>query len=185
MRIIAVLLTILFFTSTALADIGINCRVQSETSGPIAPGDRQVAIDVACAGGLVLTGGGESCGLDPETIGVDVISTSYPQGDPTEWYCSWENQTLLTVNCSCDAICCTMTPPGPQAPVVCDHDECLQGIALDAGCSTCVDTVCACDSFCCDNQWDSYCVHEAQQLCGLTCNSTATCLAECGCPAPE
>ena len=182
MRTIATLLATLLLASTALAEVGIDCRVTSATSGPIQPGDRQVAVDVACDGGLVLTGGGATCGLDPATTGVAILSNTYPEGTPPEWYCTWENQTLLTVNCSCDAICCTMTPAGPAEPVVCGHDECLQGVPLEVGCSTCVDTVCACDSYCCDTTWDSYCVHEAQELCGNTCNSTAICITACGCP---
>ena len=186
MQTIATLLVTLFFASTALAEVGINCRITSVTSGPIQPGDRQVAVDVACDGGLVLTGGGSTCGLDPATTGVAILSNTYPEGTPSEWYCTWDNQTLLTVNCSCDAVCCTMTPDTGPPAVICEHDECLQGVALDAGppaCSECVEAVCACDAYCCENQWDSYCAHEAQNLCGKTCNSTAVCIDACNCGA--
>ncbi len=44
-----------------------------------------------------------------------------------------------------------------------------------AGCddATCCDAVCAVDTFCCNNQWDSICVNEANDLC-LGCGGVST-----------
>ncbi len=87
-------------------------------------------------------------------------------------------------------------------PQDCEHHVCDTGVNLVAGCGStptgaCVAEVCACDSFCCTNSWDTFCVHEAQQLCpasvlqgsnplgssgGQACGSNGTCVAACGCP---
>ena len=44
----------------------------------------------------------------------------------------------------------------------CSHDECSLGEPLDATCSPCATAVCAEDSWCCDNDWDSLCLEIAQ-----------------------
>jgi hypothetical protein len=48
----------------------------------------------------------------------------------------------------------------------CSHDTSTTGGPLNASCSTCAATVCASDSFCCNNSWDSLCVSTAASLCG-------------------
>jgi hypothetical protein len=68
----------------------------------------------------------------------------------------------------------------------CPYDE----LALDCctvstaarGCTdeACCDAVCACDSFCCDNRWDVYCVRQAQQICGLDCGVSPCAGTSCG-----
>ncbi len=182
--IVATLLTsMLLAAAPAMAEQneGINCRVISR-AGVVARGGTYIQ-QVGCAAGLVLTGGGQSC-VDPNQASVNLLSSTFPDGDPANWICTWENQTLAAANCQCDAICCSMTPAAAD-PLVCEHDECLIGFALDAGppaCSSCVATVCACDSYCCDTSWDAICIHEAQELCGLSCGSVASCVAGCGCP---
>lgn len=50
----------------------------------------------------------------------------------------------------------------------CAHDECSEGVALDAACSPCAAAVCAQDSFCCESQFDDQCVTIAQGI--ATCN---------------
>ena len=50
------------------------------------------------------------------------------------------------------------------------HDKCTSGTAMISGCGSdpsnqCVTTICASDSFCCDNSWDSMCVGEVYQYC--------------------
>ncbi len=54
----------------------------------------------------------------------------------------------------------------------CAHGLCFPGGPLEPTCSTCVETVCAADAFCCTVAWDQACVNEAQSMCGTTC---ATC----------
>ncbi len=46
---------------------------------------------------------------------------------------------------------------------------CATGIALTSGCDPCVTQICAVDSYCCTNDWDSACVDEVQSVCGLAC----------------
>ncbi|KAI8607879.1 hypothetical protein BC830DRAFT_1174904 [Chytriomyces sp. MP71] len=47
----------------------------------------------------------------------------------------------------------------------CNHSECSAGPLLNKGCSACAAAVCAQDSYCCTNQWDSVCVSEVNQYC--------------------
>jgi len=54
---------------------------------------------------------------------------------------------------------CTDDPP--NGTLFCD-DTC--GTAGD--CPGCCDTICAFDPFCCEAQWDIFCIGEAQDLCG-------------------
>jgi hypothetical protein len=62
----------------------------------------------------------------------------------------------------------------------CEHALCDVGGPLDPGCDTCAATVCAQDPFCCESGWDSLCVIEAQDFCGLTCDSCGDGLCEPG-----
>jgi hypothetical protein len=54
---------------------------------------------------------------------------------------------------------------------MCEHGVCTNGSNLvAASCDDpCVGTVCAGDSFCCNNAWDDICIGEATQWCGTTC----------------
>jgi len=85
--------------------------------------------------------------------------------------------------CNADSFCCTsswdatcvgeavslcnLTCPAP--PPSCPHDVCDEGDPLDAACNACTADVCYADSYCCDMAWDSACVQQAQNLCGVTC----------------
>jgi hypothetical protein len=51
----------------------------------------------------------------------------------------------------------------------CVHSECSTGGALSSSCSTCATDVCAMDPYCCNNDWDSQCVSEAQQVSSCGC----------------
>ncbi len=178
------ILILLLAPATALAQ-GIECRVIQSATATVEPLDRPgdtLIQSVGCPEGLVLTGGGAQCGTFPLTEGLNIPTSAYPEGDPATWNCRFENTTLLLATCQCDAVCCTMSPGPEPEPLVCAHDECVTGEALEVGCDDCVDTVCACDSYCCTTSWDTFCIHEAQTLCGKSCNSTNSCLAACGCP---
>jgi hypothetical protein len=56
----------------------------------------------------------------------------------------------------------------------CAHDVCATGAALASGCSSCVTSVCAADSYCCTNSWDSICVGEAGTICGIPCQGSCS-----------
>jgi len=60
----------------------------------------------------------------------------------------------------------------------CEHDLCESGGPLDPSCDECVANVCDFDSFCCEVEWDSICVGEAEEICGLDCGGGPP--AECG-----
>lgn len=62
----------------------------------------------------------------------------------------------------------------------CAHDLCVTGGPLDPNCSTCVAEVCSFDSFCCNVAWDSICVNEAKNTCGLTCTTCGNGVCEPG-----
>jgi len=47
----------------------------------------------------------------------------------------------------------------------CDHDVCTTGGPLLPACSTCADTVCTSDPYCCEVTWDALCVDAATTLC--------------------
>ena len=67
-----------------------------------------------------------------------------------------------------------LNPSGPCSDSICPHDRCIEGVALDPTCGTCVAQICAADPFCCDTQWDSICVEEARTICGsLACVESA------------
>jgi hypothetical protein len=52
----------------------------------------------------------------------------------------------------------------------CSHPICSTGGALTTSCDTCAAQVCAADSFCCNNKWDSQCVGEVSSICNESCN---------------
>ena len=71
---------------------------------------------------------------------------------------------------SCEPNECPQPEPG------CAHDLCETGVALDPSCDPCVEVicddcdVCAVDAFCCENEWDVFCVEEVGIFCGIVCD---------------
>jgi len=51
----------------------------------------------------------------------------------------------------------------------CAHPICSTGGALTPSCDPCAMQICAADSFCCNNSWDSVCVGEVASVCHQTC----------------
>lgn len=62
----------------------------------------------------------------------------------------------------------------------CTHGLCTAGPPLDPACSTCVASVCAFDSFCCNIQWDQICIQESEATCGNTCTVCGNGICEAG-----
>ncbi len=52
----------------------------------------------------------------------------------------------------------------------CAHSICNSGVKLTGTCDTCAAKICAADSFCCNNKWDSQCVGEVSSICNESCN---------------
>lgn len=94
--------------------------------------------------------------------------------------------TCATAVCMADDFCCTTewdqfcvnqvatACAGTKECMAmgCAHNECEAGPAatpLAMGCSACVDAVCAQDSYCCTNDWDSFCVAKVDLYCATPC----------------
>jgi hypothetical protein len=84
--------------------------------------------------------------------------------------------------CAADSFCCNNTWDsvcvGEVASVchqtcgggTCAHAICATGGKLTASCDPCAQQICAADSFCCNNTWDSQCVSEVSSVCHKSCN---------------
>ncbi len=138
-------------------------------------------------------GGGESCSHGTcETGGplagsCDECANAVCQVDS---YCcdtAWDGQCVSEVATFCGQTCGSSSGGGGSGGAVC-HSECSEGDALDASCSSCASTVCAADSYCCNNSWDNVCVNEAEQMCGISCGGggggAQTCQTPYDCPWP-
>ncbi|NOK37135.1 hypothetical protein HMI49_28450 [Corallococcus exercitus] len=74
--------------------------------------------------------------------------------------------TLSCGTCGSGQTCGSNNVCTPNAPA-CSHNVCTAGTALVKTCSSCVNTVCTRDSYCCTTAWDSVCVNEASQWCAI------------------
>ncbi|HEX2692389.1 MAG TPA: S53 family peptidase [Kofleriaceae bacterium] len=61
----------------------------------------------------------------------------------------------------------------------CSHPICSTGGKLTESCDPCAQEVCAADSFCCNNSWDSVCVGEVASICHQTCGGGTCAHAIC------
>jgi hypothetical protein len=64
----------------------------------------------------------------------------------------------------------------------CAHDACNAGDPLASTCDSCATSVCAADPYCCTTGWDSRCVQEAANGCGLACTVCTHSLCSQGTP---
>lgn len=71
---------------------------------------------------------------------------------------------------TCNAGTCIASGGGGTGGGTCDHSICSTGDALDGCSDTCAVKVCAKDSYCCNNSWDSVCVGEVASVCGQSCS---------------
>lgn len=118
--------------------------------------------------------GGNACAHDECTTGTALNDNCSPcaaaicAADP---FCcnatggSWDSACTSAVNDPMFAAVCATACQGG-----CAHDECTTGGSLLPSCSPCASDVCQADAFCCDTEWDSLCVTEAENT------------ASCGCP---
>jgi hypothetical protein len=86
-------------------------------------------------------------------------ATAVCNADP---YCcdtQWDSQCVNEVAQYCGQNTCQ---GGNNNNNSCVHSECTTGGKLTSTCSPCATDVCAQDSYCCDNQWDSLCVQIAE-----------------------
>ncbi|KAI8608919.1 hypothetical protein BC830DRAFT_1233690 [Chytriomyces sp. MP71] len=121
-------------------------------------------------------GGGGTGGFSPsaseivpsgqETTAAFVALWTYVAGqlNPTSPTTSGTTKTKTTVTTGGVKTSTTVRASTTVAPK-CNHSECTAGALLNIGCSACAKAVCAQDSYCCQNQWDSQCVSEVNQYC--------------------
>jgi hypothetical protein len=102
-----------------------------------------------CAAGAALEQGCSACASS--------VCAIHPQCcDPAE---SW-SETCVTSAQGIVGACRGVCADGKSS---CGHDECTAGAALTGTCSTCAESVCGRDPYCCDGEWDSICAKEAKE----------------------
>ncbi len=88
--------------------------------------------------------------------------------------------------CDDESESCETCPSDCGECGTCEHEICEAGGPLDPSCDECVANVCSIDSFCCEVEWDSICIAEAEEICGIDCGGAPP--SECGngtCEADE
>jgi len=104
------------------------------------------------------------CDTGPKlNAGCDQCVKAVCDADP---YCCntyWDSLCVGGAENLCGS-CQDSTTPDPQ-PALCAHSECEQGVKLAVDCSDCANDVCTADPYCCNTEWDSLCVDQAEDLC--------------------
>lgn len=118
------------------------------------------AVDELCT--TSCGGGGSKCGHGPCELGAAMS----PQCSPcVAEVCADDPFCCDTAGGEWDGFCTeraqTKDSCADQCAGGCAHSPCELGGALTPGCSACADEICAVDDFCCDVEWDSYCVEAA------------------------
>ena len=80
----------------------------------------------------------------------------------------WDQNCVDMVDTVCGAKC--YEDPG------CSHDKCDSGGPLNAGCDTCVASICAELPFCCTTGWTDLCVDRVKTKCNLGCPTKGDCV---------
>jgi hypothetical protein len=107
------------------------------------------ACGAFCSLGSAYNGGEtSSAALDPDGTSI-WFSTMLPENPRAESFTQWVNKAYGNNLCS--------------------HEICQTGGTLTSGCQSCVTSICASDSFCCNTSWDSICVGEVNSICGINC----------------
>jgi len=135
--------------------------------------------DDGCGGSCGTCGSGQTCSPGGTCTGGG--SCSHPicaTGGKLTASCD----TCAAQICAADSFCCSSswdaTCVNEVASVchqscgggTCAHPICATGGKLTASCDTCAAQVCAADSFCCSNSWDTRCVSEVSSVCHQSCN---------------
>ncbi|HEX7837952.1 MAG TPA: hypothetical protein VF469_10845, partial [Kofleriaceae bacterium] len=81
---------------------------------------------------------------------------------------SWDSICVGEVQSVCGQSC--TGGGGGGGGSTCSHSICSSGVKLTGTCDTCAGKICAVDSFCCNNKWDSQCVSEVSSVCNQSCN---------------
>lgn len=157
-----------------------NCESCPMDCG-VCPVDPTCAHSVCTAAGPLSTSGCH----DPCISTVCAMKPSCCEGSPPMWDGAC---TTLAVACGpdpcvqsvCDQMptCCTdewssacvdLAETSCNTPCDCPHSVCEQGVKLDPACDPCAAALCAADAYCCDAEWDGWCVGEVSSICGTVC----------------
>jgi hypothetical protein len=120
--------------------------------------DEVCAAEPSCCMGSPPPWSGDCSVLGQSTCGADPCVTAVCNVDPTCCSADWTQDCVDLAKTEC------------MTPCDCDHDLCATGPKLSEACDPCVSAVCTADPFCCDGQWDGYCVGWVEKICGITCN---------------
>ena len=96
----------------------------------------------------------------PLDVGCDDCVDAICASDPFCCGTLWDNVCVGLVESTCQETCSLTT---------CEHDVCQEGQAMTSGCDPCTTAICAADSFCCSDTWDSLCVANVEVICDLSC----------------
>jgi hypothetical protein len=126
----------------------------------------------ACGAGQTCTGGtctgGGACAHPICSTGGDLdpaCDSCAAQICAADSFCcnnSWDATCVSEVASVCHQSC--------GGTGTCAHPICTAGTKLTASCDSCATQICAADSFCCNNRWDSQCVSEVSSVCHQSCN---------------
>jgi hypothetical protein len=119
-----------------------------------------------CSPGGTCTGGGACthpiCSTGTKLTGTcDTCAAQICAADSFCCNTSWDSVCVGEVASVCHQTCGGGT---------CAHPICSTGAKLTASCDTCAASICAADSFCCNNSWDSQGGGEVSSVCHQTCN---------------
>jgi hypothetical protein len=156
-----------YFTSAEVYDPSsplcaqMTCQQQGAACGALDDGCGDVLLCGSCPSGQFCNNNACFC---------DSLTTCAAQGKTCGIISDGCGGTLSCGTCAAGQSCtnnvCTSAP-------TCAHSECVSGTKLTSSCSSCAQTVCAADPFCCNSSWDSACVSRAKAVCSV-CASTCT-----------
>ncbi len=174
-----------------------GCEVNGGTD-PVSCGGCGIAVDDgdacttdACVNGVVTNTPIPGCGA-PTTCPHSSCETGAALSAQLCSYPGANNNCVANV-CAQDAFCCSniwdtlcrqaamdpsICPTGLSSPNTgnftcnCAHSFCSTGAAtqpLIRSCDPCVKRICELDPFCCNNDWDDFCVQQVPVACNITC----------------
>ncbi|KAJ3221962.1 Fungalysin/Thermolysin Extracellular metalloproteinase 5 [Chytriomyces hyalinus] len=144
--------------------------IQGMKNQPCSPNFIQ-ARDAIIAADSTLFGGKYACaiwkGFAKRGLGTKAVNGgSYTNSFDIPSTCSGTAATTTTAKASTTTKAASTTT---KAAATCAHSICSTGIKLTSTCNSCAAQICAADSYCCNNSWDSTCVSEVASICGLAC----------------
>jgi hypothetical protein len=151
-----------------------GARSDEERSGEVS---EALSLQGACAHDQCTEGAALSGECNPTAATICAVDP-YCCSVAWDWICVAEVQSVA------DNLVCAASASR------CEHTLCTSGATLAPGCdsppiaSSCVASICAVDSYCCNVSWDQICVGEVDSVCGKTCDDHGCDLDHDGDPTP-